>query len=126
MDALIKCVFSSSLQICFYTTKCTPVNHRSLKFKSINVSLYSVFSKAFSRFLGLLSLGRIVFSLLSVLKTIRFTKARFCPATLSNVLLLSSPNVTSRLSENSDNLDYPRSSVIREEMPHSRFCLRCA
>ena len=23
-------------------------------------------------------------------------------------------------------LDYPRSSVIREEMPHSRFCLRCA
>jgi len=24
------------------------------------------------------------------------------------------------------NLDYPRSSVIREEMPHSRFCLRCA
>src|SRR5665648_1195042 len=57
------------------------VIHRPLKFKSINVSLYSVFSKAFNRFLGVLSLGRIVFSFLSVLKAIRFTKARFCPAT---------------------------------------------
>src|SRR5665648_873768 len=73
------------------------VIHRPLKFKSINVSLYSVFSKAFNRFLGVLSLGRIVFSFLSVLKAIRFTKARFCPATLSSVLFLSLPNVTSRL-----------------------------
>ena len=59
-------------------------------------------------------------------RVILFSMLKLLKAFLSIVVLSSSEKDTSKLSENSDNLDYLRRFVIREEATKSYSSLSCA